>query len=716
MTSFSGGVVSGVYELCGSGRGVAMRSARLVVMVCTALLCSSAFCVSLAEARIAHKKIGEFSSGGEIVTGIAVNQTSGNIYVANVVPGDVVVFNPAHTEVLNTITGAETHAGSFGGHMNIAIDNASDAESQGDLYVPDEVHGVVDKFGADGHFICELNVTEGTPCSATNTTPFSGPEAVAVDPSSGNVYVSDRSNNRVAVFSPSGAFIVSFAGEGELALSGPRDIKVDSLSDVYVATQALPFASFGVVKFVPSSLPVTGSTTWSESVLTPSGNATAIAVTPTNKVYVASINEVEDIVTEYGPAGEELARFGGENPTGYGLGTNDTTEEIYYANTFANSVFVYNTIVLPTVVSEAASEVQHTSAKLNGTVNPEGLTITTCFFAYGEGQQIPCDLSGGEIGTGSEPVAVSAHLEGLEPGQTYPYHLVAEAGGHASEGSVLQFTTPPIAPTVTVEAATSITRTTALLQGTINPNNSATAYHFEYEYTTEGQTRVEQRPSKPLAPGGAPVSVGPESISELKPGTTYLYRIIATNAAGTSTSPNGEFATPPPTPPIVGPASASATSPTTATLTGAINPNGIRTRYTLEFGTDASYGTATFGEAGSSSEAQQVSLALNGLLPGTAYHFRLVASNEDGTVAGEDHTFTTPGFPISISAPLPAALVAFAPPSEPPAGKPNLKAKPLTRAQKLARALRACRKQPRGRRAACMKQAHRKYGASKKRK
>jgi DNA-binding beta-propeller fold protein YncE len=691
-----------------------MRSTRLVVIVCAAMFCLTVLGVSSAQARLAHEKIGEFSSGGEIVTGVAVNQTSENIYVANVAQGNVVVFNPAHTEVLNTITGAETHAGSFGGHMNIAIDNAGDLESQGDLYVPDEVNGVVDKFGADGHFICELNVTEGKPCSATVTSAFSGPEAVAVDPSSGYVYVSDKGNNRVAVFSPAGAFIASFAGEGELALSSPRDLKVDSLGDVYVATQASAFTSFGVVKFVPSSLPVTAGTTWSESVLTGSGNATAIATTSTNKVYVASLNEAGGLVTEFGAAGEALVQFGADDPLGFGLATNDATGEIYYANTFGNSVFVYNTIVLPTVVTEAASEVQHTSAKLNGTVNPEGLTITSCFFAFGEGQQIPCDLSGSEIGTGSEPVAVSAQVEGLEPGQTYPYHLVAEAGGHASEGSVLQFTTPPIAPTVTIEPATAITRTTALLQGTINPNNSPTAYHFEYEYTTEGQTRVEQRPSKPLSPGGAPVSVGPEPISELKAGTTYLYRIVATNAAGTSTSPNGQFTTPPPTPPIVGPASASATSPTTATLTGAINPNGIRTRYTLEFGTDASYGTATFGEAGNASETQQVSLALNGLLPGTAYHFRLVASNEDGTVAGEDHTFTTPGLPISISAPLPAALIAFVVPSEPPAGKPNPQPKPLTRAQKLARALKACRKLPRRKRAPCVKRAHRKYGAVKR--
>ena len=40
----------------------------------------------------------------------------------------------------------------------------------------------------------------------------------------------------------------------------------------------------------------------------------------------------------------------------------------------------------------------------------------------------------------------------------------------------------------------------------------------------------------------------------------------------------------------------------------------------------------------------------------------------------------------------------------------------LTRAQKLAKALKACRKQAKGKRAGCKKQAHAKYGPVKRKK
>lgn len=73
--------------------------------------------------------------------------------------------------------------------------------------------------------------------------------------------------------------------------------------------------------------------------------------------------------------------------------------------------------------------------------------------------------------------------------------------------------------------------------------------------------------------------------------------------------------------------------------------------------------------------------------------------------------------PSTPSASSPSLLTALGGPSgnlaPPPAAtvNPKPKAKPLTRAQKLARALAACRKKPRHARAACQRRAHRLYGA-----
>ncbi|HEY3865498.1 MAG TPA: hypothetical protein VGL54_05380 [Solirubrobacteraceae bacterium] len=55
-------------------------------------------------------------------------------------------------------------------------------------------------------------------------------------------------------------------------------------------------------------------------------------------------------------------------------------------------------------------------------------------------------------------------------------------------------------------------------------------------------------------------------------------------------------------------------------------------------------------------------------------------------------------------------------PASAPAVSVKVKAKPLTRAQKLARALKACARKPKRGRPACERQAHRKYGAAKAKK
>ena len=50
-----------------------------------------------------------------------------------------------------------------------------------------------------------------------------GPEGIAVDPSSGNVYVADTANNRIQVFSSNGTFISKWGkyGAGDGSFNSP---------------------------------------------------------------------------------------------------------------------------------------------------------------------------------------------------------------------------------------------------------------------------------------------------------------------------------------------------------------------------------------------------------------------------------------------------------------------------------------------------------------
>jgi hypothetical protein len=98
-----------------------------------------------------------------------------------------------------------------------------------------------------------------------------------------------------------------------------------------------------------------------------------------------------------------------------------------------------------------------------------------------------------------------------------------------------------------------------------------------------------------------------------------------------------------PTPPTVSTSGASGVQPLQATLNGTVNPKGADTHYYFQYGLSTSYGSTT-GEVDARSDTSAVlASATVGLSPGTTYHYRIVASNSQGTTYGNDETVKTPG-------------------------------------------------------------------------
>jgi hypothetical protein len=130
------------------------------------------------------------------------------------------------------------------------------------------------------------------------------------------------------------------------------------------------------------------------------------------------------------------------------------------------------------------------------------------------------------------------------------------------------------------------------------------------------------------------------SVSGLTAGTTYHFRLVATNASGTSTGNDQSFTTIGPPAAQTGAAQNVGTS--TATLTGSLDPKGRATSWYFEYGTTTSYGSKTStASAGSGAGSRNVSIAVLNLVPGALYHFRLVASSSAGTTRGAGLAFTT---------------------------------------------------------------------------
>jgi hypothetical protein len=97
----------------------------------------------------------------------------------------------------------------------------------------------------------------------------------------------------------------------------------------------------------------------------------------------------------------------------------------------------------------------------------------------------------------------------------------------------------PSVPSVTTSGASNATFSSVIVYGHVNPNGLATNYVFQYG-TTSGYGG--QTPLAPAGNGTISIKLG-QTISGLQPGTTYHYRIVAVNSAGTANGNDRTFKT-----------------------------------------------------------------------------------------------------------------------------------------------------------------------------
>ncbi len=103
--------------------------------------------------------------------------------------------------------------------------------------------------------------------------------------------------------------------------------------------------------------------------------------------------------------------------------------------------------------------------------------------------------------------------------------------------------------------------------------------------------------------------------------------------------------------------------PTSAQLTGVINPGGTETSYYFQYGPTTAYGFATpILPVGSGTARVKVGQPVAGLVPGTSYHFRIVARYAQGAVVlGGDHIFLVKAIPVKVEIEKPGSVTVGTP-------------------------------------------------------
>jgi hypothetical protein len=279
-----------------------------------------------------------------------------------------------------------------------------------------------------------------------------------------------------------------------------------------------------------------------------------------------------------------------------------------------------------------------------GTVDPTD--VDGLAGKYRQGYGTPFDLAAVGLSSAThvrivDIIGNGAYFDSVNHVIYDPYPTSGTAGFDLDAvGVIHQGASPSNPPSVTTSNANGISTNSARLNGTVNPNGSSTTYYFQYGLTAAyGSTTGSQNAGQ----GSSALSVN-AWIAGLTSDTTYHFRIVANNTAGTSWGYDRTFKTeaPPQEKPSVTTSSADNITVNAARLNGTVNPNGSSTTYYFQYGLTAAYGSTTGSQnAGSGSASVSVSADISGLTFDSTYHFRIVAQNSAGKSYGSDRTFIT---------------------------------------------------------------------------
>jgi hypothetical protein len=225
-------------------------------------------------------------------------------------------------------------------------------------------------------------------------------------------------------------------------------------------------------------------------------------------------------------------------------------------------------------------------------------------------------------------------------------------------------------PDIVTGVANGVGPNSATLTGHVEPTGSATITDCYFEYGTDPNLPLGTVPCAQSLPivGGADVSA---ELTGLTSFTSYRYRLVASQSDGKGFPSRGSERSVTPQPgslPGVDGTAVSDITETSARLSAVVNPNLAPTTYVFQYGPSSRYGsnTSTSGSIGADASDHPVSASIGGLDPGTTYHYRVVAVNFVGATPGPDMTFATPGAHVTTQTPTENSGRSTAPSSTPP--------------------------------------------------
>jgi hypothetical protein len=365
----------------------------------------------------------------------------------------------------------------------------------------------------------------------------SDPQHVAVETSTGNILIVDRGNNRVQVFAPDGAGSATYLAQfGTGVLDGPTGIAIDqSTGAVYVSD------ADDVVKFTTDGAP---TPTYTQDVFFTSPGVTG----------PLAFDQGADVLVV--GAVDHLRRFGttgtaGASSDGSASGTAFSDLKDVAVQDDGDIVAIDGARV---VRFERDGSYAATITGLPGAADVVATVPGTNNLVIGDTGGYNSDFTVLDVAhlyrvTGDAYHATAGAgdgvyiLRGLAVSAAAGAPLYAVTGSDwfgGSQGAVA-YQSFAVQPPVISGVAAVEDETTTAVRGTIDSQQDATAWAFEYG-TTTAYGKQSPVTSATLAAGSSPVAVT-RTLAGLTAGTTYHYRLVATNGGGTTNGADHTFTT-----------------------------------------------------------------------------------------------------------------------------------------------------------------------------
>ena len=465
--------------------------------------------------------------------------------------------SPAQIPQIGSFGEKGTGGGQLRFPRGVAVDNST-GSSRGDVYVGDQTNQRVEKFGAGGNFILmfgdEVNKDGSDVCKAgeecqagtkaAGAGQFGNPLGVAVDPTSGSVYVVDFSNHRVQKFSPEGQFELMFGGEVNNAKVEKRKEEEEKSEPVTVSKSEENICTAGETCQAGQ---IASESEEGEGKFHAWSAGSFIAVGQTGTVYVGDENRVQ----EFDQNGTYLKQV--QLP---GLGKVKTLAVNASGNIFVSAAIEAHSVHEYEPSGESATEVHEFLPDSFGSqslasASPEALAIDPVtgdlYMAYKLAEENSIGALGECVVTEYESsapyaaVAVTrpgllAASEGLAFGRHGTLYAADSANTEAAD-KVLIFGEPPVeglqgAPPPAINS-TYVERdgsNSALLAAAINPHFVSGTYRVEYgRESSYGSVSA----TMPLVSVTEVAETFP--LEGLQPETQYHYRFVVENESPGST-------------------------------------------------------------------------------------------------------------------------------------------------------------------------------------